>query len=259
MPAGSAGEQGSTERLLRARGAAARSAGPPAGSNQSGDDTDDDVPDDSQSPLFVWLSMLVRTVLSAFHTAFSALLFALYPIYVIVPSFVLEGLFKAVRRAGACASSPTGSRPRLPSPASRPPGSPGCAPRSRGASCGAAAAPPPPLPTLRRRASPAPLACVPRCSAWATSSISRPSAGGSTCAASARTSPRTASRRRRRSSPPPPSSRRAAPLAPSLPPSLPRPHHTHVFSPTRARPASLAPGSPPPALSSRRLPGAHHG
>lgn len=108
--AGAAGDQGSTERLLRARGAAARTAAPPAGPSAPGDDADDDPPDDSPSPLYVWLSMLVRTVLSALHTCFSAVLFALYPIYVLVPGFVLEGLFRLVRAAAAWRNSSFCSR-----------------------------------------------------------------------------------------------------------------------------------------------------
>lgn len=87
-----------TSGLLRARGAAARAQSTPAGPASPADDADDEAPDDSQSPLFVWLSMLARTLLSALHTAFSAVLFALYPIYILVPSFVLEGLFRLVRK-----------------------------------------------------------------------------------------------------------------------------------------------------------------
>lgn len=96
--AGQAGETGEgSERLLRARGAAARAANPPAtASPPAGDVEEDDPPDDSQSPFVVWMGLLMRTLLSALHTAFSAMLFALYPIYVLVPTSVLEGLFRVV-------------------------------------------------------------------------------------------------------------------------------------------------------------------
>ena len=51
-------------------------------------------------PLSVWLSLLGRLLLSLCSTLVSAVLFVLYPVYCLIPHFVLEGLFRAVFRLG---------------------------------------------------------------------------------------------------------------------------------------------------------------
>ena len=64
------------------------------------EEEDEEPEEPGQSPFSVWFGLLARTLVSALHTAFSAVLFVLYPVYYIIPSFVLEGLFRGVFRIG---------------------------------------------------------------------------------------------------------------------------------------------------------------
>ena len=113
------------ERLLGVGGAppadASRGMHDARASEQEIDFDDDEPLDEGQSPLTTWISLLARTLLSAMHTVFSAVLFALFPIYCLVPAFVLDGLFRGVRSRAwpAAADEPREHAERRPPPAAQ--------------------------------------------------------------------------------------------------------------------------------------------
>ncbi len=76
-------------------------------------DEDDDEPPPSaaQSPLRVWLGLFGRLLVSVASLLVTATLFVLYPVYCLIPRFLLEALFKGVFRIG-CVTQPTGSGER---------------------------------------------------------------------------------------------------------------------------------------------------
>lgn len=80
------------------RDAAADAAAAAATAAGAGDD--DEVVPAPANPLTVWLGLLGRLLLSLSSTLVNAVLFALYPLYCLVPRFVLEGLFRGLFRVG---------------------------------------------------------------------------------------------------------------------------------------------------------------
>jgi hypothetical protein len=84
-----------------ASGASARAGGGAAAGEARAEPEDDDEPHEApQSPLSVWMSLLLRLLFSLASTAVTAVLFVLYPVYCLIPRFVLETLFKGLFRIG---------------------------------------------------------------------------------------------------------------------------------------------------------------
>jgi hypothetical protein len=84
-----------------ASGASARAGGGAAAGEPRAEPDDDDEPHEApQSPLSVWMSLLLRLLFSLASTAVTAVLFVLYPVYCLIPRFVLETLFKGLFRIG---------------------------------------------------------------------------------------------------------------------------------------------------------------
>jgi hypothetical protein len=99
-----------------ARSDGAAGVGAPSGDSRGGgggEHDDEPAPEAPQSPLSVWLSLLVRLLFSLASTVVTALVFVLYPVYCLIPRFVLEGLFKGLFRVGYLIYlTPVGARRR---------------------------------------------------------------------------------------------------------------------------------------------------
>jgi hypothetical protein len=64
------------------------------------DDDDGPAPARGDGPCATWTTLIVRFLLSVVSAAVSAALVVLYPVYLIVPRFVTDGLFRGVFRIG---------------------------------------------------------------------------------------------------------------------------------------------------------------